>query len=209
MRRTTAICSALAVAALFAWSGFTIRRDAAAVEASRQSVSLADLQRKPARDSDSWRLEQFTACDKYIWESDPPHGIDVWVPVYSAALPRQPADRDLRDVLYLIDVKDRSQLEELLQSGALNVKFRTQRNEWTEASLRQLKQQHYPGLAPSNCRILTYGHWEPTADKATGQFVMAGVALAVALVLAVLPTLGRKTMATEEGASSKLMALTH
>lgn len=200
MQNSTASWVVLGLTVLFCWSGYSIQKDATAIEAQRVRISLKDLRQHPARERDYWRIEHFKTAPHLVSSTVPDFGTDVWVPLYSADLPAPPDQTEFREILYLASIDTKTEIDQLLHSQTLDVTLCTTRDPDTVDAFSALRRFHYPKLRTDNCRLLLVSKMVPTQAAAKGQFVAAGGLAVVWLFMVLLPGIAARIQTLERNA---------
>jgi hypothetical protein len=113
--------------------------------------------------------------------------LELYHPLYSTTLPREPQPRDLALVLCIKDEMvrrrvrdDRNQRKRRGQQGLSAFTCEVGRGaERVPAWAREGLQANFPGIQPGGCWVVTVSGYEPTADRAE-QFLRHGIGAGLA-----------------------------
>jgi hypothetical protein len=134
------------------------------------------------------KLTDVRLCTRgHVLDRDMDAALEMYVPIYSARLAREPAPADLGLVLEILDDRDRTRLLAQPAVGELPCEIRPGGNRlepWVQEKLAA----KYPGFPVRNCRVVTVGLHEPTVQKAarTLGFGMVSLLLGGALIVCLL-----------------------
>jgi hypothetical protein len=101
----------------------------------------------------------------YAFRRDMDADMVMYMPVYSAQLPKEPRPGDLRLVLEIFDDRERTRLLAQPDVGELTCELWTRADQlhpWVCETLAA----KYPGIRIKKCRVLSVGLHEPTPAKA-------------------------------------------
>ncbi|MGE3806531.1 MAG: hypothetical protein AB7K24_17840 [Gemmataceae bacterium] len=127
------------------------------------------------------------ASDHGVIRRDPlsPGGMDMYVPIYPAALGKEPPAADMRLILDINDDRERDRLTANPEPGEIIASVRRAGPE-LDAWAKQRLERSYPGLPVDQCWLVIVGLHEPSARKSANLY-QHGVS---ALVLAGVMVLG-------------------
>jgi hypothetical protein len=112
------------------------------------------------------KLTDVRLCSKGdVMRIDMDAAMEMYLPIYSARLAKEPEPRDLTLLLEILDSRDRDRLLARPDVGELTCELWTRADKLDRWVCDGLAAK-YPGIRVKNCRVLSVGLHEPTEIKA-------------------------------------------
>jgi hypothetical protein len=181
---TIALALLIAHGIFCVWNSGSLRRKADVLP----KMTCADLLKDGPRGNPYLTLtDVHLAGGGAVFHRDMDEAIEMYVPIYSTRLPREPQPQELKLLLQVLDDRDQERLLEHPDIGDLTCELWTRPGDFDQWMHDGLAAK-YPGMPIERCLVLSVGLHEPTPAKAVRSwwfgiesFVAAAVLLACGL----------------------------